>query len=133
MLKYYYLKGNLQKEGDVLILEYSDKKVEKIICDDKILQKKIGTEFGKKVKMRLNQLKATDNFYEYLSKIGLGKPHLLEGNLGGCYGVSINANYRLVVQPLVKNLDIENLKNCKVLDIKGVLDYHGGKNEWIIP
>lgn len=59
MLKYYYLKGNLQKEGDVLILEYSDKKVEKIICDDKILQKKIGTEFGKKSKDEIESAKSS--------------------------------------------------------------------------
>ena len=30
-------------------------------------------------------------------------------------------------------LDIESLKKCKKIKIKGVLDYHGGKNEWIIP
>ena len=24
-------------------------------------------------------------------------------------------------------------KICKILNVKGVLDYHGGKNEWIIP
>jgi len=30
-------------------------------------------------------------------------------------------------------LDIESLKECKMLNIKGVLEYHDGKNEWIIP
>ena len=27
----------------------------------------------------------------------------------------------------------ESLQMIKILNVKGVLDYHGGKNEWIIP
>jgi hypothetical protein len=50
-----------------------------------------------------------------------------------CYAISITANYRIVVEPLDTELDIESLKSCKILNVKGVLDYHGGKNEWIIP
>ncbi len=114
-------------------LEYHDEKVRKILCDAKTLQKKVGLEMGKKIKQRMNQLEAADNFNQYLTKIALGKPHPLEGNLDKCYGISITANYRIVVEPLETELDIESLKNCKILNIKGVLDYHGGKNEWIIP
>lgn len=114
-------------------LEYHDEKVQKILCDAKILQKKVGLEIGRKIKQRINQLEAVDNFNEYLTKVGLGKPHHLEGDLDKCYGISITANYRIVVEPLETKLDLESLKNCKVLNIKGVLDYHGGKNEWIIP
>lgn len=113
--------------------KYQDEKVRKILCDAKTLQRKVGLEIGRKIKQRINQLEAADNFNEYLTKIGLGKPHTLEGNLDKCYGISITANYRIVVEPLETELDLESLKNCKVLNIKGVLDYHGGKNEWIIP
>ena len=88
---------------------------------------------GRKIKLRMDQLQATENFNQYLTKIALGKPHPLEGDLAKCYGISITANYRIVVEPLETELDIESLKNCKILKIKGVLDYHGGKNEWIIP
>ena len=49
------------------------------------------------------------------------------------FGISITANYRIVVEPLETELDMESLKNCKLLNIKGVLEYHDGKNEWIIP
>lgn len=113
--------------------EYENVKVEKIIKDLKLLQKKVGLEIGKSLKKRMNQLEATDNFNEYLTKIALGKPHPLTGSLDKCYSVSISANYRLVIEPLVENLDMESLKDCKILIIKGVLDYHDGKNEWIIP
>lgn len=114
-------------------LEYKDEKVRKILCDAKTLQRKVGLEIGRKVKQRINQLEAAENFNQYLTKIALGKPHHLEGNLDKCFGISITANYRIVVEPLGTKLDIESLKDCKVLNIKGVLDYHGGKNEWIIP
>lgn len=113
--------------------EYQDDKVRKILCDDKLLQRKVGLEMGKKITKRMNQLKATEDFNQYLTKIALGKPHPLDGDLDKCFGISITANYRIVVGPLETELDIESLKNCKKLNIKGVLDYHGGKNEWIIP
>ncbi len=113
--------------------EYQDEKVRKILCDAKVLQRKVGLEIGKKVKQRVNQLKAAENFNQYLTKIGFGKPHPLVGDLDKCYGIYITANYRMVVEPLQTELDMESLKNCKLLNIKGVLEYHDGKNEWIIP
>ena len=114
-------------------LVYLDEKVQKILCDVKVLQRKVGLEFGRKIKLRMDQLKSTDNFNMYLTSVRLGNPHPLIGDLDKCYGISITGNYRIVVEPLETSLDMESLKNCKVLNIKGVLDYHGGKNEWIIP
>ena len=113
--------------------KYDNLKVEKIITDTKVLQKKVGLEIGKSIKKRLNHLEAADNFNEYLTKIGLGNPHPLSGSLGGCYSISVTANYRLVVEPESNSLDMESLKVCKNIIIKGVLEYHDGKNEWIIP
>lgn len=112
---------------------YYDDKVQKILCNPKILQRKVGLEIGKKIKQRINQLEAANNFNEYLTKLKFGNPHLLQGNLDKCYGISITGNYRIIVEPIVEDLNIENLKKCKILKIRGVLDYHGGKNEWIIP
>ena len=57
----------------------------------------------------------------------------MEGDFDKYYAIFITENYIIVVEPLETKLDLESLKNCKVLNIKGVLDYHGGKNEWIIP
>lgn len=94
--------------------KYQDEKVQKIFSDAKVLQRKVGLEIGKKVKQRMNQLEATDNFYQYLTKIGFGKLHSLSGDLDKCFGISITANYRLVVEPLETKLDLESLRNCKV-------------------
>ena len=64
--------------------------------------------------------------------IGLGNPHPLSGNLDRCYSISVTANFRLVVEPESDSLDMESLKVCENIIIKGVLEYHDGKNEWII-
>lgn len=117
----------------MLQFEFQDEKVQRILCDTKLLQRKVGLEIGKKIKQRMNQLEAANDFNQYLTKLRFGNPHLLEGNLDKCFGISITANYRIIVEPLETKLDIESLKKCEKLRIKGVLDYHGGKNEWIIP
>ena len=56
---------------------------------------------------------------------GLGIPHPLSNKLKDYYAIRITGNYRLIVRP-------ESLSSDKII-IKGVLDYHGDKNEWIIP
>ena len=60
------------------------------------------------------------------SSIGLGI--LLREGLGDTMRVSLSADP-------VKEIKVakEILKNCKLLNVKGVLEYHDGKNEWIIP
>lgn len=114
-------------------LLFFDKRVQKILGDNRLLQRKVELEIGKKTKQRLKQLEASDNFSMYLTELRLGKPHLLNGCLSNYYSISVSANYRLIVELIGTKLDIESLKECKKINIKGVLDYHDGKNEWIIP
>lgn len=51
----------------------------------------------------------------------------------GCYGVSITGNIRLIVKPDVGGVDPATLMKCDSVIIKGVVDYHGKKQEWLIP
>lgn len=113
-------------------VEINNKKVHKILRDSDILIKTVGLEMAKKIKIRLNQLSATNNFKEFLEN-GIGKPHPLSGNLDGMFGISLNKNYRLLIEPLVDSLDDSTLRSCKKINIKGVVDYHDGKCEWLIP
>ena len=117
----------------MLQFKYSNNKVRKIIEDPSKLQKTVGFEIGRSVKKRLNELQSANNFNEYLTRIALGKPHPLEGDLDKCYGIHVTGNYRLIVEPITESLDMESLKECKIIDIKGVVEYHGKKYEWIIP
>ena len=96
------------------------------------LKKKIGAELARAAKLRINQMKASETFWEYLA-MRLGKPHVLSGDLSNCYAVSVSANFRLIIAPQVDNFSPEILKCCKKVVVKGVVEYHGGKNEWIVP
>lgn len=113
-------------------LEVHNQKLEKLLNNPDKLITKIGLDMTKMLKRRLNEMKAAPNFKDYIN-YGLGKPHALTGNLDKMYGINLNKNYRLIVEPLVSVLNDENLKECKNINIKGVVDYHDGKNEWLIP
>jgi hypothetical protein len=111
---------------------YKNNVVEKYFENFNFMKKEKGLELTRTIKKRYEQLKASENFSIYLST-GLGKPHPLYENLKGRYGISITGNIRLIVKPVVENLNTDSLKNCKTIIIEGVMDYHGRKNEWIIP
>lgn len=113
-------------------LEINDNRLKKIINDPNKLIKKVGLEMAKKMHQRFNELRASSNFKQYLDN-GIGRPHLLTGNLYNLFGISLNKNYRLIVEPLIDGLDVESLHECKKIEIKGVMDYHDGKYVWLIP
>ncbi len=113
-------------------LKYGRSSVEKHFKDFDLLKRKIGNDLTKNIKKRLDQLRASANFSIFLST-GLGKPHPLYENLKGCYGISISGSIRLLVRPDVKNLDPDSLKNCNLVIIEGVIDYHDQKYKWLIP
>ena len=113
-------------------LDIDNQKLDKILNDSNKLIKAVGIEMAKMIKRRLNELRAAPNFKAYLD-YNIGKTHLLTGNFSGYFGISLNKNYRLIVKPIVNNMTLEELKECKIVNIKGVVDYHGKKDEWLIP
>ncbi|MHB1314851.1 MAG: hypothetical protein ACYCX2_05110 [Christensenellales bacterium] len=113
-------------------INYESHNIEKWFSDFNNMSKKIGLELTRSIKKHHDRIKAAPNFQEFLN-LGLGKPHSLTGELRGYYGVSVSANVRLIVKPLFTNNSLEELKECNVITVKGVSDYHGGKENWIIP
>ncbi len=113
-----------------MLIDYEKSSMRAIFTDFNLLQKKLGLEFSRSVKRRIDQLKASPNFLVFLTT-GLGKPHPLSGNLSGYYGISVTGNVRLVVRPDSRSLDLGELKQCETVIIKGVMDYHGKKNWYI--
>ena len=98
-----------------------------------LMQKKVGLPLAAMIKKRKNQLKASTTFAAYL-QTGLGKPHSLSGSkFYNCYGVSLSANMRLIIQPSADDTSPESLSVCDTVIIKGVVEYHGSKDEWLIP
>ena len=90
------------KGGWRLQIEADNKRLEKKLCNIENLKKTIGIDMTRALKLRIDQLRAADNFKEYLD-IGLGDPHPLVGNLDNFFGIKINRNYRLIVEPLSEN------------------------------
>ncbi len=115
-----------------MLIEYESESVRKIFNDYELMKKKIGNDRTRAIKKRIDQLKASVNFGIYLTT-GLGKPHPLYKNLKGYYGVSITGNVRLIIKPNEESTEPEVLKQCDMVIIKGVMDYHGNKNKWLIP
>lgn len=122
----------VSKGGFGLQLDINDQKVKKVLMDSKKLIKQVGLEMAKKIYQRFSELESSPNFKAYLD-YGIGKPHPLVGNLDNLFGISLTKNYRLIVEPITDRLDDVGLRECKKINIKGVVDYHGGKCEWIIP
>ncbi len=115
-----------------MFVQCESDKVMRYFDDFSLMKKKVGLNLTKIIKKRLDQLKAARTFSVFLST-GLGKPHRLRENLDGYYGVNLSANVRLVIKPEAKSLDPSELVQCDTVIMKGVEDYHGKKQEWIIP
>lgn len=114
-------------------INYENNRIQKLIDNKLKLAKEKGSDFAKKLYKRLDQLKAFQNVNEFMGS-GLDNPHILSGNLNNCIGWNIDANKRLIVslgispsQPLTP----EYVKIEEII-IKGVVDYHGGKENWYI-
>jgi proteic killer suppression protein/toxin YoeB len=114
-----------------LLIAYKDSKTEELFSDWKKVDRKVGKDVTRALKKRFNQLMAADTFGEYLAT-GLGKPHMLSGNLKNCCSISLTANYRLIVEPQANDFTQEEINKTVSITVKGVVDYHGTKENWII-
>lgn len=110
---------------------YENKRIEKLYSNLNKLRIEIGPELSKKIKQRLGEFNAAENFGIFLST-RLGNPHPLEGDLDDYYGVTLTKNIRIVVRPIVETKDLDELLKCKDLEIGGIVDYHGDKKNWYI-
>ena len=98
----------------------------------KKLQKVISFEYLRSIKMKFDQLLASPNFYFVIYQ-RIGKCEALVGDMKGKYSIHISANYRIIISPNSLSLEINDLKLCEEFYIEGVVDYHGNKQNWIIP
>ena len=103
-------------------IEFYNNEIQKKMSDMEELKKIIGIELAKMVKLRFNQIRASEDLKEFMQN-GFGKPHPLKGNLKKYFGVGLTGNYRLVILP----------KGNKKVIVRGVIDYHGDKYNWLIP
>lgn len=109
-------------------IKYSNKRVEKFFSNWVEIYKAIGKEQSKSLKKRIDILKAASKFENVLS-LKSGKLESLSGNLTSYYKMDLSKNYRLIFKPEKISDDI---RDCIVVTIIGICDYHGQKEEWKI-
>lgn len=81
------------------------------------------------IKKHLDRLEAADCFGDFL-KLGLGRPEQLTGYEQIRYSLRVSANARLIIEP---NATQDTIMICDEIEIEGVSDYHGSKENWYIP
>lgn len=108
---------------------YANSKVEKYFTDFNKLKKKLPTEWVRTIKKHLNNLEAAVCFGDFL-KLGLGRPEQLTGYERIRYSLRVAANARLIIEP---NATQDTIMICEEIEVKGVSDYHGDKENWYIP
>ena len=92
------------------------------------MKKKLPADWVRTIKKHVDRLKAANSFGDYL-KLNLGHPEPLKGNGIGKYSVRISGNVRLIIKPDETN---GALMICEVIEMEGIVDYHGGKENWYI-
>jgi len=111
-----------------LKITYANKHVEKYFSDYRAMQKKIGPEWTRAVKKHIDRLKAANTFGDFLC-LGLGHPEPLSGYSQIRYSLHVAAHVRLIIEP---DATSDTLMICSEVEIEGVGDYHGGKDNWYI-
>ena len=109
-------------------IDFQDRKLEKICNSDTLLLKVFGKVNAKKIKMRLDDLRAAQKLADVAHLPG--QYHNLSGNRKGQIAVHINEPYRLLFKPnhdpvpvtVSGNIDWEKITCITIIE---VTNYHG--------
>lgn len=110
-------------------ITYANSKVEKYFSDYNKMKQTLPFEWVRAIKKHMDRLEAAECFGDFL-KLDLGQPEQLEGYVQIRYSVRVSKNVRLILEP---NATQETVMICSEIEVEGVSDYHGGKDNWYIP
>lgn len=111
-----------------MTIKYANAKVKKYFTDYSQMQRKVPFDWVRVIKKHMNHLEAAEQFGDFL-KLRLGKPEPLSGYQNIRYSLHISANVRLIIEPCATQ---DTLLVCTEIEVKGVCDYHGRKENWYI-
>lgn len=109
---------------------FHDKKLAKVINNERELKRKYGPANANLITKRLDQIVATDNF-AIMIQMRIGRCHSLEGDLEGLYALDLDHPDRLIIMPVIptsmdkSRIDFSLVEEVIVMEVK---DYHGRKN-----
>lgn len=108
-------------------IKYANKNVEKYFTDLNQMRRILPFGWVKKIFKLIELFKNSQDFSDFIN-YHIWKPELLKGYEIPTYSLHISANARLIIQ-LEGN---EKVRLCTVVEVKGVNDYHGKKDNWYI-
>ena len=109
-------------------ITYANKKVERFFTDFNKMKKVIPADWVRTIKKHMDWLESADCFGDYLA-LGIGRPEQLKGYKNIRYSIHISGNVRLIIEP---NATQDTVKICNEVEVEGVSDYHGNKENWYI-
>lgn len=98
-------------------ITYKSRKLEKICEDKKVSVKSYGIDMANKIKLRINEIRASDSVEEMI-QYQIGRCHALVGDRFGEYAVDLVQPFRLI---FIKDHDTKQIKVVKIMEI---IDYH---------
>ncbi|EET60845.1 hypothetical protein BRYFOR_07308 [Marvinbryantia formatexigens DSM 14469] len=120
----------VNNEENILVeITYANNKVKKYFEDYNKMKRKIPYEWVRTIKKHMDRLTAAECFGDFL-KLGLGNPERLEGYRQIRYSLHVAPNARLIIEP---DADQKTIMICTEIEVEGVSDYHGSKENWYIP
>lgn len=109
-------------------ITYANRKVEKYFSDYKEMQKILPFDWVKTIKKHMIRLEAAECFGDFL-KLGLGRPEQLKGYKEIRYSLHVAPHVRLIIEI---NAAQDMVMLCEEIEVEGVTDYHGSKENWFI-
>lgn len=104
-----------------MIIYYSSNKLEKILTDERLLNKYYSNDY-KNIKNRLSEMIAANNLSE-IPETPPPRRHKLNGNYKGCWGINYSKNDRFIIRPMGA-FDINDLTSIVEIEIVDLEDYH---------
>ncbi len=111
-----------------MTITYKNKRVKRFFLDYNEMKQKIPIEWVRAIKKHMDRLKAADTFGDFLA-LGLGKPEQIKGYKQIRYSLHVAPNVRLIIEP---NATQDTIMICSEIEVEGVCDYHGEKDNWYI-
>ncbi len=107
---------------------FKTKKLQKICNNYKLLQKEFGQEQAKKIRLRLDELRAAECLLD-ISPFPPPRRHELVGNMKGKFSVDVKHPYRLILEPVTQPPPLKDdggidLEHITAIRIVGVEDTH---------
>ena len=114
--------------GWSLQIFYASKELEQCFSDQRSIRQILPADWGRTLWKHLLHLKAADCFGDILD-LHLGRPEILKGYKQPHGSLRIAGNVRLIIRLEATHFSI---RDCTEIEVKGVCDYHGGKDNWYI-